>query len=77
MKTIAEQLNITDFPFEIRDKEGRVIYFEIKNQFWVRCEYDSAGNEIYHEDSYGYIHDIRPKDTNPEICTTKNLKSAQ
>ena len=28
MKTIAQQLNVTDFPFEIKDKNGNQIYFE-------------------------------------------------
>ena len=28
MKTIAEQLNIKDFPFRIKDKEGNQIYYE-------------------------------------------------
>ena len=42
MKTIAQELKITDFPFEINDKNN---------------------NEIYYEDSYGYINDNRPKPT--------------
>ncbi len=28
MKTIAQQLNIKDFPFTINDKDGNQIYFE-------------------------------------------------
>jgi hypothetical protein len=32
MKTIAQQLNITDFPFEINDKNGNEIYFENSQQ---------------------------------------------
>ena len=28
MKTIAQQLNVTDFPFIIKDKNGNEIYFE-------------------------------------------------
>lgn len=39
-KTIAQQLNVTKFPFEGND---------------------SQGNQIYYENSYGYILDNRPK----------------
>ena len=53
-KTIAQQLNITDFPFEIRDKEGNRIYFENSGRFWWKREHDSSGREIYFENSYGY-----------------------
>ena len=28
MKTIAQQLNIKEFPFEIKDKNGKEIYYE-------------------------------------------------
>jgi hypothetical protein len=53
MKTIAQQLNIKEFPFEIRDKNGNEIYYEDSDGFWVKWEYDSRGNEIYCEDSDG------------------------
>jgi len=33
MKTIAEQLKITEFPFRIRDSRGNVIYREDSNKF--------------------------------------------
>jgi hypothetical protein len=54
MKTIAEQLNITEFPFIIKDKNGNQIYYEDSNGYWSKWEYDSNGNQIYFEDSYGY-----------------------
>ena len=53
-KTIAQQLNIKEFFFEIKDKEGRVVYFEDSNNFWVKREYDLNDNYIYHERSSGY-----------------------
>ena len=53
MKTIAEQLNIKDFPFEIRDKKGNRVYFEDSDGFWEKREYDSNGNETYYENSDG------------------------
>jgi len=54
MKTIAQQLNVKDFPFTIKDKNGKEIYFENSNEWWRKWEYDSNGNEIYWEDSTGY-----------------------
>jgi hypothetical protein len=54
MKTIAQQLNITEFPFTINDKNGNQIYYENSNGYWVKREYDSSGNEIYYENSAGY-----------------------
>ena len=63
MKTIAQQLNITDFPFEIKDKNGHLIYYEDSDGHWWRNEYDSDGNERYYEDSDKLIIDNRPKET--------------
>jgi len=56
MKTIAQQLNITDFPFIVKDKNGNEIYLEQSNGYWVKYEYDSNGNETYCEtlDRYWY-----------------------
>ena len=59
--TIAQQLNITKFPFEIRDEKGRVIYHEERDGWWFKREYDQNGNEIYLENRYGFIRDNRPK----------------
>ena len=53
MKTIAQQLNVTDFPFKIKDKQGNEIYFENSEGFWAMYEYDSVGKRIYYEDSDG------------------------
>jgi len=54
MKTIAEQLNITKFPFEIKDSSGNQIYHENYNGGWIKREFDSSGNRIYSENSNGY-----------------------
>jgi hypothetical protein len=54
MKTIAQQLNIKDFPFTIKDKDGNTIYFETSDKLWSKTEYDSNGNLIYYEGSNGY-----------------------
>lgn len=53
-KTIAQQLNVKDFPFEIEDKQGNRIYSEGASGYWFRCEYDSASNETYYEDYSGF-----------------------
>jgi hypothetical protein len=54
MKTIAQQLNITEFPFIIKDKNDNRIYFEDSNGFWIKREFDSNGNQIYSEISNGF-----------------------
>ena len=52
--TIAKYLGITEFPYEIKDNNGDIIYYEESTGFWVKREYDSSGNEIYFENSYEY-----------------------
>jgi len=54
MKTIAQQLNVTTFPFVINDKDGKRIYYEDSNDYWIKREYDAHGREIYYETSNGY-----------------------
>lgn len=54
MKTIAQQLNIKDFPFRIKDKEGSLLYYEESNNYWAKWEFDSNGNKRYYENSKGY-----------------------
>jgi hypothetical protein len=51
--TIAKQLKIKEFPFEINDSNGNLIYLEDSNEDWIKSEYDSEGKEIYFEDSDG------------------------
>ena len=53
-KTIAQQLNIKEFPFEIKDKNGNEIYYEHSSGYWDKSEYDQNGKQIYYEDSTGY-----------------------
>jgi len=54
MKTIAQQLNITEFPFIIKDKNGNKIYSEDSCGYWYKREFDKNKNEIYFENSNGY-----------------------
>lgn len=53
MKTIAQQLNVTEFPFKIKDKDGNTIYFEDSDGFWSIREWKD-GNTIYYESSNGF-----------------------
>lgn len=52
--TIAQQLRVKDFPFEINDANGNLIYWEDSDGFWKKREYDSKGKLIYWENSRGY-----------------------
>jgi hypothetical protein len=54
MKTIAKQLNVKDFPFEIKDSKNNEIYYENSYGYWAKREYDKNNNEIYWEDSSGF-----------------------
>ena len=53
-KTIAQQLNVKTYPFEIKDTKGKIIYSETSNGLWIKWEYDTKGNQIYSETSNGY-----------------------
>ena len=50
-KTIAQELNITQFPFEIKDGKGNLIYREQENGFWERWERNDYGSTIFYENS--------------------------
>jgi len=49
MKTIARQLKINKFPFEIKDEHGRIIYHEREDGYWEKSSYDEDGRKVYHE----------------------------
>ena len=53
-KTIAQQLNVKDFPFTIKDSNNNQIYFEDSIGCWEKKEFDSNNNQIYFENSDGY-----------------------
>jgi len=52
--TIAQQLNIKDFPFEIKDKHGNMLYIEHSDHTWIKYKFDENRNIIYFENSNGY-----------------------
>jgi len=74
MKTIAQQLNIKEFPFRIKDKSGNQIYCENSTGYWYKREYDSNGNIIYHENSDGKIIDNRPKSCEGKVVEIDGKK---
>lgn len=49
--TIAQQLNIKEFPFIIKDNYGKEIYFENSDGKWCKYEYNDNGREIYYENN--------------------------
>jgi hypothetical protein len=68
--TIAQQLNIKtkEFPFEIKDNSGNIIYTERVDRYWIKKEYDYNGSVIYCEDSIrGIIKDRVPEYTMEEL----------
>lgn len=52
--TIAQQLNIKEFPFQIKDKRGNRIYEERVTKYWVKREFDVNNNQIYYENSHEF-----------------------
>lgn len=53
MKTIAQQLNVKEFPFIIKDKNWNEIYREESDGFWIRSGHDSKGRFTFLENSEG------------------------
>jgi hypothetical protein len=60
-KTIAQELGVTKFPFDIKDETGNLIYLEFENQYWSKYKFDKEGKQIYYENSDGEIRDNRPQ----------------
>jgi hypothetical protein len=54
MKTIAQQLNIKEFPFIIADKNGNVLYHEDSENYWKKYERDEYGYVRHYENSDGF-----------------------
>jgi hypothetical protein len=63
MKTIAQQLNIKEFPFEIKDKEDNTIYLEYSDGYWNKREYKD-NERVYFENSKGGWYKSEYKDGN-------------
>ena len=54
MKTKAQELNITEFPYVEYDKNGNETYFEDSVGFYSKRKYNDKGNETYFEQSNRY-----------------------
>ena len=54
MKTIAQELNVINFPFVINDSNNNPIYYEDSGGYWWKQEFDGNNNIIYCEYSDGY-----------------------
>ena len=53
IKTKAQKLNITSFPYVEYDGNGNQTYYEDLDGTWTKREYDSDGRIIHTEYSYG------------------------
>lgn len=51
--TTAQELGITEFPYEEFDEQGKRIYYEDSTGYWCMWEYDEQGVLTYQEDSDG------------------------
>jgi len=74
-QTIGQWLNWdfeTNGDLEIRDKNSRLIYIEFSMGDWTKREWDSQGNQIYLENSNGYIIDNRPPKSSNTTATSTN-----
>ena len=58
---MAQQLNVKEFPFVIKDDKGNQIYWENSDGCWYKKEYDDNGKVIYWETNLGVVSDKRPK----------------
>ena len=70
-KTIAQQLNVKEFPFIITDDNGNKIYYEESSRFWYKQEFNENGNQIYYEDFEGFWYK-REFDENGNVIYYKN-----
>jgi len=51
--TIAQQLNVKQFPFSIKNEAGQEIYNEDADGYWTKREYDEQGLRTYYGSSGG------------------------
>ena len=72
--TKAQKLGITHFPYIEKDEKYREIYWENNFGLWIKTEYDSKGNKIYHEDSNGYGY-LNTFDENNKLISSIDIKT--
>ena len=52
-KTIAQLMGTKEFPLELYDSNGNMVYSENSYGFWIKRKYDANGNKVYYEHSDG------------------------
>jgi len=57
--TIARRLGVIQFPFIVMSKFGYSNYEEDEDGSWERRKYNSIGTQVYYENSYGEVIDLR------------------
>ncbi len=65
---IKDLFRNVEYPIQLYDGNGNIIYFENSDGYWEKWEHDSNGNLIYSEDSNGKIIGNR----NPKVKVTMN-----
>jgi hypothetical protein len=56
METIAQQLNVKKFPFEIKNDNRQTIYYEESDGDWFKQEFDDKGCLIHYENNRGFYY---------------------
>lgn len=70
MKTIAIIIHQNKFPLRILDSDGNLIYFEVREGFWSKRQFNSTGFQTFYEHSTGYIMDNRKNEINRRNTTS-------
>jgi hypothetical protein len=53
-ESLAKQLKVTDFPFTIKDKKNKQLYYENIENRWTLYQYDQHGNQTYYTTHDGF-----------------------
>jgi hypothetical protein len=75
--TIGQRLNITEFPFEIKDKYGNIIYIEREDGYWEIRKFNEDKKQVFHQNQNGFwaeegYHTTETKRIFDEIFGKKN-----
>ncbi len=54
MQTFAQELGITEFPYQLFDKNEHLVYDESSNGCWFKKVFDNEGNQIHYSSSNGF-----------------------
>ena len=59
MKTKAQELGITDFPYKEYDKNVNLTYYEKNNGNWWKYGYDERGYRSHYENCLGVWRNVK------------------